>query len=93
MEVSVVLRDMYVDMAEALLLRNFEAAPFFDTRWSSASSEAFHMSDWAAGLSFSSEASAFGLAPATLSLYASYSGSKVFTLQIKSGVLLSSPKF
>jgi len=52
MEVSVVLRDMYVDMAEALLLRNFEAAPFFDTRWSSASGEAFHMSDWAAGLSF-----------------------------------------
>lgn len=92
-EVSIVLRDMYVDMAEALLLRNFEAAPFFDSRWSNASGEAFHMSDWAAGLSFSSEASAFGLAPAILSIYASYSGSKVFTLQIKGGILLSSPKF
>jgi NTE family protein len=88
-EIAVVLRDMYLDMAEALLCRNFELAPFFDTRWSNASGENFHMSDWATGLSFSFEARAFGLAPATISLYGSYTGSKVFTLQIRTGVLLS----
>ncbi|SLM18165.1 exported hypothetical protein [uncultured spirochete] len=88
-EIAVAPQDMYLDMAEALLFRNFELAPFFDTRWSNASGEYFHMSDWAAGLSFSFEARAFGLAPATISLYASYAGSKVFTLQIRAGVLLS----
>ncbi len=88
-EIAVAPRDMYLDMAEALLFRNFELAPFFDTRWSNASGEYFHMSDWATGLSFSFEARAFGLAPATISLYASYAGSKVFTLQIRAGVLLS----
>jgi NTE family protein len=92
-EITVVLRDMYLDMAEALLFRNLEAAPFFDTRWSNASGEVFHMSDWATGLSFSFEARAFGLAPATISLYASYSGSRVFTLQIRTGVLLSGQRF
>jgi NTE family protein len=92
-EVSVMLRDMYFDVAEALLFRNFEAAPFFDTRWSNTLGEPFHIGDWAAGLTFSFEARAFGLAPTTLSLYASYSGSKVFTLQIRSGVLLSSQNF
>jgi NTE family protein len=92
-EVSFVLRDIYVDIAETLLLRNFEAAPFFDTRWTNLLDKTFSTSDWAAGLSFSFEARAFGLAPFPLSIYASYSGSKVFTLQIRSGVLLSNPTF
>jgi len=46
------------------------------------------MNDWAAGLSFSFEARAFGLAPATMTFYASYSGSKIISLQFRAGMLL-----
>jgi len=58
--------ELFLDISEALLLKGFELAPFFDTRWNSTSDENFHMNDWAAGLSFSFEARAFGLAPATM---------------------------
>jgi len=80
--------ELYLDISEALLLKGFELAPFFDTRWNSTSDESFRMYDWAAGLSFSFEARAFGLAPATMTFYASYSGSKIITLQFRAGMLL-----
>lgn len=87
-EIALVLRNIYLDMAESLLFRNFEIAPFFDTRWNDMPDGTFRMRDWAAGLSFSFEARAFGLAPAPISLYASYSGSKIFTIQLRTGILL-----
>jgi len=80
--------ELYFDISEALLLRGFELAPFFDTCWNSTSTESFRMDDWAAGLSFSFESRAFGLAPATMTFYASYSGSKIITLQFRAGMLL-----
>lgn len=80
--------ELFLDISEALLLKGFELAPFFDTRWNSTSDEDFHMNDWAAGLSFSFEARAFGLAPATMTFYASYSGSKIISLQFRAGMLL-----
>ncbi len=78
-----------LDLAEAVLLRKFKLGPFFDTRWSSAVSQNFSLSDWAAGMSFSFEARAFGLAPATMSIFASYSGSKIFSVAFRAGVLIA----
>lgn len=88
-EIDFAPQNLYFDFAESLLLRKFKLGPFFDTRWNSAAGQSFRMCDWAAGASFSFEARAFGLAPASMSLFASYSGSKVFSLQFRAGVLIS----
>jgi len=87
-ELSFAPQKWYLDLAEAVLLRKFKLGPFFDTRWSSAASQNFALGDWAAGMSFSFEARAFGLAPATMSIFASYSGSKVFSVAFRAGVLI-----
>lgn len=87
-ELAFAPRNWYLDVAEAVLIRKFKLGPIFDTRWDSSTGKSFRMTDWAAGASFSCEARAFGLAPATLSLFASYTGSKVFSLQFKTGLLI-----
>ncbi len=82
-------QNWYLDFAEAVLLRRFKLGPFFDTRWNSTVGRNFFFSDWAAGMSFSFEARAFGLAPATMSIFASYSGSNVFSVAFRAGVLIA----
>ena len=91
-ELAIAPRSLFFDIAETALVRNLELAPFFDTKWSAPAGGAgsFAMKDWAAGLCFSFQASAFGLAPATISAYASYSGSHVFTFQVRAGALFPS---
>ena len=90
-EIAIAPRSLFFDIAETALVRNLELAPFFDTKWSAPAggtgAGSFAMKDWAAGLCFSFQASAFGLAPATISVYASYSGSQVFTFQVRAGAL------
>ena len=91
-ELAIIPRSLFFDIAETALVRNLELAPFFDTEWSAPAGGAgsFAMRDWAAGLSVSFEASAFGLAPVTISTYASYSGSHIFTFQVRAGALFPS---
>ncbi len=89
LELAFAPQTWYLDVAEALLLRKFKLGPFFDTRWSSAVSQNFHLSDWAAGATLSFETRAFGLAPATMSIFASYSGSRVFSVGFRAGVLIA----
>lgn len=88
-EVAFSPQEFYLDVAEAILLRKFKVGPFFDTCWNSALGQNFHLSDWATGLALSFEARAFGLAPAILSFFGSYSDSKLFTFQFRTGILFS----
>lgn len=86
-ELALAPRQYSADVAESILLRNFELAPFLDMRWKADETHALALEAWAGGLCFSVQASAFGLAPAQLSVLASVNGSGAFTLQLRAGRL------
>lgn len=86
-ELALAPRKYSVDFAESILLKNFELAPFLDIKWKADETHALAFEAWAGGLCFSVQASAFGLAPAQLSMLASVNSSGAFTFQLRAGAL------
>ncbi len=86
-ELTFAPRRLSLDLAESILIRNFELAPFIDMKWKADDTHPLTLEAWAAGLCLSLQASAFGLAPANVSALASISNSGVLTLQVRAGTL------